>query len=107
MGVKRLKILCIVVVLLAGSSLAAMAGQAKEDAESCVKAAKGPLTGKKEAQAAAMPAAPAMPMARVGKPAPDFEAIAYQNGKFKTMKLSDHKGKWVVLCFYPGDFTFV
>jgi len=45
--------------------------------------------------------------ARVGKPAPDFEATAYINGGFKTVKLSDYIGHWVVLCFYPGDFTFV
>jgi len=43
----------------------------------------------------------------VGKPAPDFEASAYIDGDFKKVKLSDHKGKWLVLCFYPGDFTFV
>ena len=45
--------------------------------------------------------------ARVGKPAPDFEASAYLDGGFKNIRLSDYKGKWVVLCFYPGDFTFV
>ncbi len=45
--------------------------------------------------------------ARVGKPAPDFEANAFVDGGFKTIKLSDYKGQWVVLCFYPGDFTFV
>ncbi len=45
--------------------------------------------------------------ARVGRPAPDFEANAYHNGGFKSVKLSDYKGKWIVLCFYPGDFTFV
>jgi hypothetical protein len=45
--------------------------------------------------------------ARVGKPAPDFEANAFVNGGFKKVKLSDYKGHWVVLCFYPGDFTFV
>ena len=46
-------------------------------------------------------------IAKVGKPAPDFEAAAYIDGGFKNIKLSDYKGKWVVLCFYPGDFTFV
>ncbi|WP_275124847.1 thioredoxin-dependent peroxiredoxin [Aggregatilinea lenta] len=46
-------------------------------------------------------------IARVGKPAPDFEANAYHQGSFKTLKLSDYAGHWVVLCFYPGDFTFV
>lgn len=44
---------------------------------------------------------------RVGQKAPDFEAPAYQGGKFGQVKLSDYLGKWVVLCFYPGDFTFV
>ena len=43
----------------------------------------------------------------VGSKAPDFEAPAYQNGGFGQVKLSDYLGKWVVLCFYPGDFTFV
>jgi peroxiredoxin (alkyl hydroperoxide reductase subunit C) len=47
------------------------------------------------------------PMVSVGKKAPDFEAPAYHDGKFKKVKLSDYLGKWVVLCFYPGDFTFV
>ena len=37
--------------------------------------------------------------ARVGKPAPDFEANAFVDGGFKTIKLSDYKGQWVVLCF--------
>ena len=46
-------------------------------------------------------------MIKVGKKAPDFEAPAYHRGKFTSVKLSDHLGKWVVLCFYPGDFTFV
>lgn len=49
-----------------------------------------------------------MVMARVGKEAPDFEATAYVAGEgFKNVKLSDSRGKWVLLCFYPGDFTFV
>ena len=47
------------------------------------------------------------PMVQVGKKAPDFAAPAYQNGKFISLKLSEYLGKWVVLCFYPGDFTFV
>ena len=48
-----------------------------------------------------------MSIAKVGAKAPDFEAPAYQNGKFGQVNLSDYLGKWVVLCFYPGDFTFV
>jgi alkyl hydroperoxide reductase subunit AhpC len=43
----------------------------------------------------------------VGKEAPDFEASAYHEGGFKNVKLSDYRGKWIFLCFYPGDFTFV
>ncbi len=46
-------------------------------------------------------------MLKVGKPAPDFVASAYYNGKFVSLKLSEYIGKWVLLCFYPGDFTFV
>mgnify|MGYP001769305023 CR=1 FL=1 len=43
----------------------------------------------------------------VGKEAPDFEATAFHEGDFKNVKLSDYRGQWVMLCFYPGDFTFV
>lgn len=44
----------------------------------------------------------------VSKPAPDFEAQAVMpDGSFKQIKLSDFKGKYVVLFFYPLDFTFV
>lgn len=46
-------------------------------------------------------------MIKVGKPAPLFTAPAYHNGKFTEVNLEDYKGKWVLLCFYPGDFTFV
>jgi len=45
--------------------------------------------------------------ARVGAKAPDFTAPAYYKGDFTRVKLSDYLGKWVLLCFYPGDFTFV
>jgi peroxiredoxin (alkyl hydroperoxide reductase subunit C) len=46
-------------------------------------------------------------MIQVGKKAPDFVAPGYQKGEFINVKLSDYLGKWVLLCFYPGDFTFV
>jgi peroxiredoxin (alkyl hydroperoxide reductase subunit C) len=83
-----------------------------QERESCVKAAKGPL---QPAQAPVMTTGsngtegketPKM-LARVGKPAPDFEASAYIDGGFKNVRLSDYKGKWIIVCFYPGDFTFV
>ena len=45
--------------------------------------------------------------ARVGQKAPDFQAPAYYKGTFTNVKLSEYLGKWVLLCFYPGDFTFV
>ena len=45
--------------------------------------------------------------ARVGQKAPEFTAPAYYKGGFTNISLSDFKGKWVLVCFYPGDFTFV
>ncbi|MEB3274925.1 MAG: peroxiredoxin [Prochlorothrix sp.] len=44
---------------------------------------------------------------RVGQAAPDFTATAVFDQEFKTIKLSDYRGKYVVLFFYPLDFTFV
>jgi peroxiredoxin (alkyl hydroperoxide reductase subunit C) len=46
-------------------------------------------------------------MLKVGKPAPDFQMRAYYRGTFKEINRSDYTGKWLVLYFYPGDFTFV
>lgn len=44
----------------------------------------------------------------VTKPAPDFKAKALlPDGSFKEVSLSDYKGKYVILFFYPLDFTFV
>ena len=43
----------------------------------------------------------------VGKKAPAFQADAVHNGAFKSVSLEDYKKKWVVLFFYPLDFTFV
>ncbi len=60
-----------------------------------------------QATPTAIPTQGARPMIQVGKKAPDFAAPAYFNGGFTNIKLSDYLGKWVVLCFYPGDFTFV
>lgn len=82
-----------------------------EEAISCVQPARGPLVSPdsqtpeegesqttEEVQVA---------LVGVGKEAPDFEAAAFVDGGFKNVKLSDYRGKWVVICFYPGDFTFV
>ena len=47
-----------------------------------------------------------MPM--IGQPAPQFTATAVvDGGDFKEINLNDYKGKWLVLFFYPLDFTFV
>jgi peroxiredoxin (alkyl hydroperoxide reductase subunit C) len=48
-------------------------------------------------------------MIMVGQKAPDFTAPGYLNGQFVEGTLSEYfgDGKWALLCFYPGDFTFV
>ena len=43
----------------------------------------------------------------IDKEAPAFETEAFKDNDFKKIKLSDFKGKWVILFFYPADFTFV
>ena len=80
-----------------------------EKPEGCVVPAKGPVNSPKESgkQENIGKKEEIKSMVTAGKVAPDFEATAYHEGTFKNVKLSDYKGKWVVLCFYPGDFTFV
>ncbi len=46
-------------------------------------------------------------MIKINDKAPEFSAKALVNEEIKTISLSDFKGKWVVLFFYPADFTFV
>jgi alkyl hydroperoxide reductase subunit AhpC len=46
-------------------------------------------------------------MLKIGTPAPQFQADALVDGQFKTLRLDDFAGKWLVLLFYPLDFTFV
>jgi peroxiredoxin (alkyl hydroperoxide reductase subunit C) len=79
--------------------------------EGCVQPAAGPVQSESTAKlrpddAQSEKKGKNMPV-MVGKPAPDFEAAAFHKTGFKNIKLSDFKGKWVFLCFYPGDFTFV
>ncbi len=79
--------------------------------DGCVKPAGGPLTpihpSNTESEAPRTSEVVKM-RAQVGKEAPDFEANAFISGSgFEPIKLSKFKGKWIVLCFYPGDFTFV
>jgi hypothetical protein len=83
-----------------------------EEAMSCVQSARGPLVSSEpqtpaEGESQATDKEVEMALARVGHKAPDFEASAFVDGGFKNVKLSDYSGKWVTLCFYPGDFTFV
>lgn len=46
-------------------------------------------------------------MVRINDEAPNFEAKAYHEGEIKRINLIDYRGKWVILFFYPADFTFV
>lgn len=46
-------------------------------------------------------------MVQIGQQVPDFETEVFHNEEIKKIRLSDYKGKWVVLLFYPADFTFV
>ncbi len=46
-------------------------------------------------------------MITINQKVPDFELTAYHQDEEKQIKLSDYQGKWVVVIFYPGDFTFV
>jgi len=44
---------------------------------------------------------------KVGESIPDFTLKAFHENKLKDITLSETKGKWLVLFFYPADFTFV
>ncbi|OIO20972.1 peroxiredoxin [Candidatus Micrarchaeota archaeon CG1_02_47_40] len=46
-------------------------------------------------------------MVKVGEKIQDIAFKAFVNGEEKKLKFSDYKGKWIVLLFYPADFTFV
>jgi len=46
-------------------------------------------------------------MIKIGEKIPDFAFSAFHDGKDKKLKFSSYKGKWLVLIFYPADFTFV
>jgi hypothetical protein len=82
---------------------------AEEIKAGCARPTGGPVgekpAGKKTAEATVIKEVRSM--IQVGKKAPDFTAPGYHKGKFINVKLSDYLGKWVILCFYPGDFTFV
>jgi hypothetical protein len=81
-----------------------------EPKDGCVKPARGPILPAEE-PTPIMKGATSQRVtvqARIGQEAIDFEANAFIQGVgFQPVKLSDYRRKWIVLCFYPGDFTFV
>lgn len=46
-------------------------------------------------------------MVKIGQAISDFELETFQDEQIKKVKLSDYRGKWLVLLFYPADFTFI
>jgi len=46
-------------------------------------------------------------MVKIGHQIPDFEREIFHDEKIKRVKLSDFRGGWLVLIFYPADFTFI
>jgi peroxiredoxin (alkyl hydroperoxide reductase subunit C) len=82
---------------------------AEEMEAGCARPTGGPVGEEPQEtpNSATQPAKENKPMIQVGKKAPDFVSPAYHKGRFVSVKLSEYLGKWVLLCFYPGDFTFV
>lgn len=84
---------------------------AEELAAGCERPAGGPVTEPETVVVTEQSDVPkeVKKMVMVGQKAPDFTAPGYLNGQFADFKLSDYygNGKWALLCFYPGDFTFV
>jgi len=46
-------------------------------------------------------------MVKIGQKVPDFQLDAFVNNEIKKVSLKDYRGQWVILLFYPADFTFV
>lgn len=46
-------------------------------------------------------------MIQINQKVEDFKSQVFHDGQIKEVKLSDYKGKWVIMFFYPADFTFV
>merc|ERR1711962_1569769 len=79
----------------------AMAGVLRQITLSAVRKA-AVISGKRQLSCSAKAFAPVVTQA-----APGFKAMAVVNGQFKELSLEDYKGKYLVLFFYPLDFTFV
>jgi hypothetical protein len=82
---------------------------AKEEAVGCARPTGGPVGEEmtNESRQTRETLKEEQSIIKVGGKAPDFVAPGYHKGAFVNIKLSDYLGKWVLLCFYPGDFTFV
>jgi len=79
-----------------------------EQPAGCVEPTQGPIFEVEEKQETGTTVKEvSMVQAKVGKTAPNFQLSGFHKGGFKNFTLSDYKGKWIVVCFYPGDFTFV
>lgn len=76
-------------------------GCARPTGASVGEAPKNDAPGQEEVQAMEVQ------QAKVGQKAPDFNAPAFYQGEFTEISLSDYLDEWLLLCFYPGDFTFV
>ena len=46
-------------------------------------------------------------MVKINQKAPEFSENAFVNNEIRKINLTDYRGKWVVLFFYPADFTFI
>ena len=46
-------------------------------------------------------------MVRINHKAPEFTAQVFHEGKIKKIDSNDYKGKWLIVMFYPADFTFI
>lgn len=46
-------------------------------------------------------------MIKIGESVPDFKLESFVNGKITETSLEDYRGKWIILFFWPLDFTFV
>ncbi len=65
------------------------------------------MEGKEKNECLGMCGVDVQVFAQIGHEIPEIEAEAFHNEEIKKIKLSDYRGKWLILFFYPADFTFV
>jgi len=80
---------------------------ARKEEQMCVKHLDGGDAFPCESRLSREPLSLQYSKAQISQAAPSFEGFAVVNGEFKEIRLSDFKGKYLVLLFYPLDFTFV